>query len=94
MLPLLTCSGVIWPSEAIPPYARILTDWSPITQPLESLRSIIFRGLSIDHMRVWIGFVICLVYNALIYMCNILLVTFWKDFDINSVFPMLRVPNI
>ena len=45
-------------------------------------------------MRVWIGFVICLVYNALIYMCNILLVTFWKDFDINSVFPMLRVPNI
>ncbi|CAG2161716.1 unnamed protein product [Oppiella nova] len=51
VLPLLICSGVIWPSEAIPLFFRIFTDWTPITLPLESLRSLLFRRLTIESTR-------------------------------------------
>ncbi|CAG2121138.1 unnamed protein product, partial [Medioppia subpectinata] len=46
MLPLWIMSGVLWPLESIPTYFRYISDLSPITLPLDGLRSIMFRGWS------------------------------------------------
>ncbi|XP_054161344.1 ABC transporter G family member 23-like [Oppia nitens] len=52
VLPMFICSGVVWPSEAIPPMFRYITDWTPVTWPLEALRSLLFRHVSPHNRRL------------------------------------------
>ncbi|XP_074596549.1 ABC transporter G family member 20-like [Brevipalpus obovatus] len=49
-------SGVMWSVETMPYYLRWLSALQPTTQAVESLRSILIRGLSIDRPNVLIGF--------------------------------------
>lgn len=49
-------SGVMWSVETMPYYLRWLSALQPTTQAVESLRSILIRGLSIDRPNVLVGF--------------------------------------
>ncbi|XP_054161148.1 ABC transporter G family member 20-like [Oppia nitens] len=63
MLPLWICSGVLWPLEAIPSYLRFFAYWSPLTLPIDSMRSVMLRGLRMYNQRVIYGYLVTVAYN-------------------------------
>ena len=73
MLPLWIMSGVLWPLEAIPPYFRWISDLTPITLPLDALRSIMLRGWSYNRPVVFYGYLISLAYWLVISVLNIII---------------------
>ncbi|KAK7499796.1 hypothetical protein BaRGS_00008887 [Batillaria attramentaria] len=56
--PLLLTSGIIWPIQAVPAWLEYISEALPLTIATDALRSIMGRGWGIDHMFVWLGFVI------------------------------------
>ena len=65
MLPLWIMSGVLWPLESIPHYFRYISDLSPITLPLDALRSIMFRGWTYNRTIVLYGYLITVLYTLI-----------------------------
>ncbi|CAG2168695.1 unnamed protein product [Oppiella nova] len=63
MLPLWIVSGVIWPIQSIPFYFRYFADLSPLTQPLESMRSVMLKGWTYQNPNVLNGYIISVVYT-------------------------------
>ncbi|CAF1478403.1 unnamed protein product, partial [Rotaria sordida] len=57
VFPVFLVSGVIWPLEGMSPAMRFLSNFSPLTHPIEAMRCIAARGWSIFYFKVWFGFV-------------------------------------
>ncbi|CAF1082829.1 unnamed protein product [Rotaria sp. Silwood1] len=49
--------GVIWPLEGMPSAMRFLSNFSPLTHPIEAMRCTAARGWSIFYFKVWFDFV-------------------------------------
>ncbi|XP_064482498.1 ABC transporter G family member 20-like [Ornithodoros turicata] len=60
--PSMLLSGILWPVEGIPIQMRWFCYILPQTIPSDSFRSVIYRGWSITHMSVWLGFVVTFVW--------------------------------
>jgi len=63
IFPSLLLSGIIWPVEGMPHWVRVLTNFSPLTQTAEALRSIASRGWGITYFSVWFGFVAVILWS-------------------------------
>ncbi|CAF4624595.1 unnamed protein product [Rotaria socialis] len=57
IFPILLSSGVIWPLEGMPSAMRFLSNFTPLTHPVEAMRCIASRGWSFGYFKVWFGFV-------------------------------------
>ncbi|XP_054160812.1 ABC transporter G family member 23-like [Oppia nitens] len=79
MLPLWIMSGVLWPLEAIPAYFLYASKLSPITIPLEGMRSVMLRGWSYNRPVVFYGYFVSLSYSLIVSLLNIIL--FYKFTD-------------
>jgi len=60
--PMLVMGGIIWPLEGIPSYVRYISQCLPVTASLQSMRSIVARGVGLENARVWPGFLILSVW--------------------------------
>ncbi|CAF1284439.1 unnamed protein product [Rotaria sp. Silwood1] len=58
VFPILLSSGVIWPLEGMPPVMRFLSNFTPLTHVVESMRCIVSRAWTIVYFKVWFGFII------------------------------------
>lgn len=85
---LLTCcfmagsltSGIMWPTEGMPSFMREIVKILPMYRPIESVRSILLRKLSINHpmvyggilnLFIWIVLLSCFLFiKSLIQKCN------------------------
>ncbi len=74
IFPLLLCSGVIWPLEGIRTELRDFLYWTPLTQPIDSLRSIMLRGWGLSHTSVQMGFIVSITYTISVTIINIFLI--------------------
>ncbi|KAI2474061.1 ABC transporter G family member 23-like [Diabrotica virgifera virgifera] len=54
-LPMMMLSGLMWPTEGMPPALRIFSRCLPFTMAIESLRNVSKRGWSIDNFQVYSG---------------------------------------
>ena len=75
IFPLWIISGIFWPIEAIPLAALQVIKYSPICQPIQALRALMLRGWAITHPGVYYGFIVNLVYIAVISVFDIFLFT-------------------
>ncbi|CAF3240969.1 unnamed protein product [Rotaria sp. Silwood2] len=57
VFPILLSSGIIWPLEGMPSVMLFLSNFTPLTHPVEAMRCIAARGWSFMHFKVWFGFV-------------------------------------
>jgi hypothetical protein len=73
-------AGVIWPVEGMPPVMRLLSNFTPLTHTVESMRCIVSRGKeminsirsfvlfssawTITYFKVWFGFVISAAWSC------------------------------
>lgn len=64
LLFLFILSGAMWSVESMPFYVRWLAHWLPATQPIESLRSILVRGLHITEAPVYKGYLVSIVWST------------------------------
>ena len=55
--PSLLLSGMIWPIQGMPYFLQIISYFLPQTMAIQSMRSIISRGLGITSWQVYIGFI-------------------------------------
>ena len=54
--PCLLLSGVLWPSEGMPPWLRAPAEWLPSTAACRAMRDVMSRGWSAqDRTEVWRG---------------------------------------
>jgi ABC-type multidrug transport system ATPase subunit/ABC-type multidrug transport system permease subunit len=56
--------GVFWPIENMPYILRLLSHLTPSTLPIQSMRSILFRGWNLYYPQVYIGFIVTYVWFA------------------------------
>ncbi|CAL8109728.1 unnamed protein product [Orchesella dallaii] len=61
---LLPFCGAVWPVEILEHHWRLTAYALPTTLTSQSLRSIIFRGLSITHSLVWPGIAVTAVWTS------------------------------
>ncbi|XP_018577430.1 ABC transporter G family member 23 isoform X2 [Anoplophora glabripennis] len=54
-LPMMMLSGLMWPTEGMPPVLRILAKCLPFTLSIESLRNVANKGWNISHLQVLHG---------------------------------------
>lgn len=71
VFPMWFFSAVFWPIEAIPKWLRLVTQWAPLTLPIDALRSVLLRSWSLLDEYVVIG---CGV--SLVYICVLLVLSF------------------
>lgn len=57
-------TGIFWPLEAIPWYFRYVANCLPFTLPTVALRNILFKGFTLAHSSVQIGFAVILLWIA------------------------------
>lgn len=67
--------GGAWPLEGIVPWYRIVSYLTPVTIPLEGIRSVVNRGWGLEHPVVRNG---CLVSLGWIFSCFTLSIIFHK----------------
>jgi ABC-type polysaccharide/polyol phosphate export permease len=83
MFPLWLVSGLIWSLEALPNAIRFLSYLSPLSFPVESLRSIMLRGWSLNNfLNVLNGYVVSIGY-ALI--CSVINFVIFEKFSTSAV---------
>ncbi len=82
-MPTWMCSGIFWPLESIPPFLRDLFLWSPLTLPIEALRSVMMRNWSINNYQVLMGYISSIGYSTIVFLLN--LVIFNRS---NSIFKL------
>jgi ABC-type polysaccharide/polyol phosphate export permease len=73
LLFLFITSGLFWPMEAITPTFRTIFSCTPLTLPLDSLRSLMTRGWSISNYNVFIGYIVSITYTFVISLINFLI---------------------
>lgn len=73
MFPVWIMSGVFWPLEAIPDYFRVVADWTPLTKPIDALRSIMTRSWTYRNPNVMMGYAVSLTYSSLLTVSSVLL---------------------
>ncbi len=56
-------SGVFWPIECLPYFLRIISNFGPLTLPIDALRSVMIRGWTIRYTQVLNGYLISLLYT-------------------------------
>ncbi|XP_063216534.1 ABC transporter G family member 20-like [Bacillus rossius redtenbacheri] len=70
VMPLLLMSGILWPLAGLHPSLATASPWLPLTLPVEAVRSITSRGMSMAHPKVYAGFAAsggwCLLFVALV----------------------------
>lgn len=78
-LPIVMLCGIIWPIEGMWPGMRWVASVLPLTQSVESLRSITQRGWGIERRIVWVGFVSTGIWVGVFLTLSILLLKFRKN---------------
>ncbi|CAG2112191.1 unnamed protein product, partial [Medioppia subpectinata] len=71
--PLYVVSGVFWPIESMPILFQSVVKWWPITGPIISMRSVLFRGWTVLSYEVLFGYAICWLYAIVFTIFNIFL---------------------
>ena len=79
--PTIILSGMIWPLQGMPRFLQVISYCLPQTMAIQSMRSIISRGLGITAWQVYIGFISSAGW-ALVYGC-LALVIFAIDLKIS-----------
>jgi len=69
----LNVSGMLWPIEGMPVAMQYVGYLLPCTFASESIRSIISRGWSVLHYRVWPGFVSTIAWICVYWVLTIFL---------------------
>jgi len=64
--PIFLVSGIIWPLQAIPWWARWVSFGLSSTWAAEALRDIISRGWGLSYFDVWMGFILSLGWDLLL----------------------------
>ena len=64
--PNILVNGIIWPRSGMPYLLGKIATIFPLTLPVEALRSVMLRGLTITHSSVWLGYVVLLVWIILL----------------------------
>ncbi|CAH1102725.1 unnamed protein product [Psylliodes chrysocephalus] len=54
-LPMMMLSGLMWPTEGMPPFLRYFAKCLPFTMCIESLRNVSKKGWTIDNFQVFNG---------------------------------------
>ncbi|CAG9862958.1 unnamed protein product [Phyllotreta striolata] len=62
-LPMMMLSGLMWPTEGMPPFLRYFAKCLPFTLSIESLRNVTKKGWSIDHLQVANGIGVGLIWT-------------------------------
>lgn len=78
-LPIVMLCGIIWPIEGMWPGMRWVASLLPLTQSVESLRSITQRGWGIERKVVWVGFVSTGAWVGIFLALSIVLLKFRKN---------------
>lgn len=78
-LPLVMLCGIIWPIEGMWTGLRLVASMLPLTQSVESLRSITQRGWGIERRVVWVGFVSTGVWVGVFLGLSIVLLKYRKN---------------
>lgn len=79
MFPIWIMSGVLWPLESIPTYFRYMSDLSPITLPLDALRSMMLRGWPMSETSVMVGYLVTIAYISVTAVFNYVLFDKFSD---------------
>ncbi len=66
-------SGITWPIESMPHIMQIISYALPLTLPIESLRCIISRGVTVSYFKVLIGFAISSIYCSVVTLLAIVI---------------------
>ncbi|XP_065885768.1 ABC transporter G family member 20-like isoform X2 [Dysidea avara] len=56
--PFLLLGGVLWPTESFSDWLKICSNLSPITYPVEGIRSILLKGWGISDEPVYLGIIV------------------------------------
>ena len=56
--PTVIVGGILWPLESMPFWLKYISQVMPSTLAIESLRSILMRGWGLEHIQVWMGFLV------------------------------------
>jgi ABC-type polysaccharide/polyol phosphate export permease len=64
LLFMFILSGALWSVESMPFYVRWLAHLLPATQPIESLRSILVRGLHFTEAPVYHGYLVSIAWST------------------------------
>ncbi|XP_056637728.1 uncharacterized protein LOC130445863 [Diorhabda sublineata] len=73
-LPMMMLSGLMWPTEGMPPSLRIFSRCLPFTMSIESLRNVSKRGWSIDNFQVINGMGVGLLWTIFFGILSVYLI--------------------
>lgn len=72
-MPGFILSGIIWPVESLPRFFYYISLSLPLTQPINSLRSIIFRGLDFRIGKITAGYTISSIYIVILVLSTLII---------------------
>nr|XP_027203020.1 ABC transporter G family member 20-like [Dermatophagoides pteronyssinus] len=72
-IPGFVLSGIIWPVESLPRLFYYISLSLPLTQPINSLRYIIFRGLDLRFEKIISGFTISSLYIIILVLSTLII---------------------
>ena len=69
----IVTSGIVWPIENMPIFLQSTCKLFPMTMPVQSLRSIVYRHWNIEYFEVYFGFVVSYVWIAIFIIITLIL---------------------
>lgn len=75
-LPMIMTCGILWPIEGMHYFLRPIALFFPLTQPAQSLRSIMQRGWDLSVDTVYLGFTVISVWSLMFLILSILILKF------------------
>ena len=81
ILPMLLCSGSMWPMEGIPELLQNVMFLNPLTLTIRSVRLVMLRGWSYRDFQVFVGYVTTSSYTALTFVSSIVIFQIICDND-------------
>lgn len=69
---LLLYGGIVWPTESMRKVYQIVASILPNYLPTQSLRSVIVRGVGIEHPLVWPGILVSVVWTIVLVILSVI----------------------
>ncbi|XP_053209393.1 ABC transporter G family member 20-like [Panonychus citri] len=73
LLTMFILSGALWPVQSLPFWLKKVSLALPVTIPTEALRSILSRGLDLNHQSVMFGFIISIGWSLIFLFSAVIL---------------------
>ncbi|XP_064484009.1 ABC transporter G family member 20-like [Ornithodoros turicata] len=70
--PVLILSGIMWPLEGIPLSIRWFSYMMPQTIPCDSMRCVMYKGWTLLHTNVWMGFLVNYIWVVIFLVSTVL----------------------